>query len=57
MSGRSDAQIKPVVLEAKAVEKYGTGQALLVSTQEIAMEGAGRLGMRYKKSRPAYENS
>ena len=45
MPGWADAQIKPVVLEAEAVEKYGTGQALAGGAQGAEMEGADYLGM------------
>ena len=45
MPGRADAQIKPVILEAKAVEKYGTGQALVERASGSEVEGADYLGM------------
>jgi hypothetical protein len=45
MPGWADAKIKPVVLEAEAVEKYGTGQAVVDGAQGTEMEGAGYLGM------------
>lgn len=45
MPGWADAEIKPVILEAEAVEKYGTGQALAGGARSAEMEGAGYLGM------------
>ena len=46
MPGWADAEIKPAVLEGKAPEEHSTGQALIGGTQDVAMEGACRLGVR-----------
>jgi hypothetical protein len=45
MPGWTDAQIEPLILEPKAVEKYGTGQALVERALGTEMEGADYLGM------------
>lgn len=49
MPGRADAKIEQAVLGGKAPEKCGARQAQSGGAQEVALEGAGHLGMRDAK--------